>query len=60
MTFAQAEPIYEPEPVHTTPLRPFYFTCKEYNASGYGNFTPSDPEYTSRRDHDGDGIACEF
>ncbi len=35
-------------------------TCKEYNALGYGNFTPSDPEYTSRRDRDSDGIACEF
>ena len=37
-----------------------YSTCKEYNNAGLGNFTPSDPEYTSKRDRDGDGIACEF
>ena len=37
-----------------------YSTCKEYNSAGLGNFTPDDPEYTSKRDRDGDGIACEF
>lgn len=37
-----------------------YSTCKEYNSVGLGNFTPGDSEYTSRRDGDGDGIACEF
>ena len=37
-----------------------YSTCKEYNNAGLGNFTPSDPEYTSKRDRDSDGIACEF
>ena len=56
----EPEPIYEPEPVYTPPARPVYGTCKDYNAAGYGNFVPGDPEYTSRRDRDSDGIACEF
>lgn len=37
-----------------------YRTCKEFNAAGYGDFRPGDPEYTARRDRDNDGIACEF
>lgn len=35
-------------------------TCKELKASGVGsNFTPGDANYTSSRDRDNDGIACE-
>ena len=26
---------------------------------GLSDFRPGDPNYTSRRDRDGDGIACE-
>ncbi len=34
--------------------------CKELKASGVGsNFTPGDANYTSARDRDNDGIACE-
>ena len=35
-------------------------TCKELQASGVGSdFTPGDANYTSARDRDGDGVACE-
>ncbi len=35
-------------------------TCKDLKASGVGsNFTPGDANYTSARDRDGDGVACE-
>ena len=35
-------------------------TCKELAASGVGsNFTPGDANYTSKRDRDNDGVACE-
>ena len=35
-------------------------TCKELKASGVGsNFTPGDANYTSARDRDNDGVACE-
>lgn len=35
-------------------------TCKELKASGVGSdFTPGDANYTSDRDRDDDGIACE-
>lgn len=35
-------------------------TCKELAASGVGSdFTPGDANYTSRRDRDNDGVACE-
>ena len=35
-------------------------TCKELRASGVGSdFTPGDANYTSARDRDDDGIACE-
>ena len=54
------EEYYEPEPVYAPPSRPTYSTCAEYNSAGRGNFTPSDPEYSNRRERDNDGIACEF
>ena len=35
-------------------------TCKELAASGVGSdFRPGDANYTSARDRDGDGVACE-
>ncbi|MGI8934162.1 MAG: excalibur calcium-binding domain-containing protein, partial [Phormidesmis sp.] len=35
-------------------------TCKELKASGVGSdFTPGDANYTSARDRDNDGVACE-
>lgn len=35
-------------------------TCKDLKASGVGsNFTPGDANYTSARDRDSDGVACE-
>ena len=66
---AEPEPATIPEPVLSlsfteevapTASRPSYSTCKDYNAAGYGNFSRSDLEYSSRRDRDGDGVACEF
>lgn len=35
-------------------------SCKELNARGLGNFQAGDPNYSSRRDRDNDGLACEF
>jgi Excalibur calcium-binding domain len=34
-------------------------TCKELKAQGLGPFYKGDPNYTSKRDRDKDGIACE-
>lgn len=35
-------------------------TCKDLRKQGVGsNFTPGDPNYSSSRDRDNDGIACE-
>jgi hypothetical protein len=34
-------------------------TCKDLKRMGLGRFTVGDPNYTSARDRDGDGIACE-
>jgi hypothetical protein len=33
-------------------------TCKSLNAKGWGNFPKGDPNYSSNRDRDKDGIAC--
>jgi hypothetical protein len=35
-------------------------SCKDLNAQGWGNFPKGDPNYTLRRDHDKNGVACEF
>ena len=56
----EEEVYYEPETDYASSGIPAYSTCKDYNDAGYGNFVPGDPEYTSRRDRDNDGIACEF
>ena len=34
-------------------------TCKELRAKGLSDFRPGDPNYTSSRDRDKDGVACE-
>ncbi len=34
-------------------------TCKELKAQGLSDFRSGDPNYTSSRDRDGDGVACE-
>lgn len=34
-------------------------SCKALKAQGLGPFYPGDPNYTSKRDRDNDGIACE-
>ena len=34
-------------------------SCKYLRTLGLSRFTPGDPNYTRRRDRDGDGIACE-
>ena len=57
---AVAESIEEELQVESVQPTVYYSTCKEYNEAGLGNFTTSDPEYSSRRDRDKDGIACEF
>jgi micrococcal nuclease len=33
--------------------------CKDLKSLGLSRFTPGDSNYTSRRDGDGDGVACE-
>lgn len=63
----EPEPAYESEPYDTGELGGSglsdlaqYSTCAEFNSAGLGNFTPDHPSYTSSRDRDQDGIACEF
>ena len=34
-------------------------SCKYLRSLGLSKFTPGDPNYTSRRDRDNDGVACE-
>lgn len=34
-------------------------SCKYLNSLGLSGFTPGDPNYTSSRDRDNDGVACE-
>ena len=34
-------------------------TCSDLRRLGLSNFRPGDPNYTSSRDRDGDGVACE-
>ena len=34
-------------------------TCKELRAMGLSDFRPGDPNYSTSRDRDNDGIACE-
>ena len=34
-------------------------SCKYLRSLGMSKFTPGDPNYTSRRDRDNDGVACE-
>ena len=34
-------------------------TCKQLRAMGLSDFRPGDPNYTSRRDRNHDGVACQ-
>lgn len=34
-------------------------SCSYLRSLGLSGFTTGDPKYTSRRDRDGDGVACE-
>lgn len=34
-------------------------SCKYLRSLGLSRFTPGEPNYTSRRDRDGDGVVCE-
>ena len=61
------ETIYEAEPYDIGELGggglndlAQYSNCSEFNDAGLGNFTPDHPSYSSKRDRDKDGIACEF
>ena len=56
----EAESAYAAVPA--TPANSGYVagTCKDLEAQGIGsNFTPGDPNYSSSRDRDNDGVACE-
>ncbi|MGB3766211.1 MAG: excalibur calcium-binding domain-containing protein [Phormidesmis sp.] len=56
----EAESAYAAVPA--TPANSGYVagTCKDLKAQGIGsNFTPGDPNYSSSRDRDNDGVACE-
>lgn len=59
-----ASPAPQPTPSveATAPSSPTGYiegTCGDLAAMGLSRFRPGDPNYTSRRDRDGDGIACE-
>ena len=55
------KPIATPSPVATAQSDYISGTCKQLKAQGLGPFYQSgnDPNYTSARDRDRDGIACE-
>jgi Tetratricopeptide repeat/Excalibur calcium-binding domain len=59
-----ASPTPTPEPTEEavqsdTPSDYIEGNCGDLAAMGLGQFRPGDPNYTARRDRDGDGIACE-
>lgn len=52
-----------PKPASSAPASTSGFiagTCTELKAKGLGNFPKGDPNYTSGRDRDKDGIACNL
>ena len=57
--YIEPEPYVEPEPI--TNEMGYYIdgTCKDLKAPGLGPFYPGDANYTSKRDRDSDGVACE-
>ena len=59
-----ASPTPAPEPTEEavqpdTPSGYIEGNCGDLAAMGLSRFRPGDPNYTARRDRDGDGIACE-
>lgn len=54
----ELEVYIEPEPVNTGASY-VSGSCKDLKARGLGPFFPGDANYTSKRDRDKDGIACE-
>lgn len=59
-----ASPAPTPEPTEEavqpdTPSGYIEGNCGDLAARGLSRFRPGDPNYTARRDRDGDGIACE-
>lgn len=60
-SYAEPEPVYtyvEPEPVDTG-IAYVSGTCGDLKARGLGPFYRGDANYTSKRDRDKDGVACE-
>jgi hypothetical protein len=58
----EPEVYVEPEPeMFVEPSGSGYVggSCKDLAASGLGPFYPGDANYTSQRDRDNDGVACE-
>jgi Excalibur calcium-binding domain len=61
---SQVETVQPPSQVETATVRESASgyvpgTCKALRRMGLSRFTPGDPNYTSARDRDHDGIACE-
>lgn len=54
----EPEAYAEPEPVNTG-IAYVAGNCSDLKAQGLGPFYPGDANYTSKRDRDKDGIACE-
>ena len=54
----EPEPYIEPEPVNTG-IAYIAGTCPDLKAQGLGPFYQGEANYTSKRDRDNDGIACE-
>ena len=57
-SYTEPEPHVTPTPVNTG-VGYIDGSCKELKAQGLGPFYPGDANYTSKRDGDDDGVACE-
>lgn len=56
--YSEPESYVEPEPISNN-IGFIGGSCKDLKAQGLGPFYPGDANYTSKRDRDNDGIACE-
>ena len=56
---ATLKPKVEATPAAKEPSSYVAGTCKQLRSMGLSDFRPGDPNYTSSRDRDHDGIACE-
>lgn len=57
---SQLQPVIAPSTNYrTSQSRYISGTCADLRRRGLSNFRPGDPNYTSARDRDNDGIACE-